>query len=396
MRLSSFVWLLAASLPAQDPTVDFVREIAPVLQERCVSCHGHGKQKGDLRLDGREHAFPAEDGSIVAGDPSASEFVRRIELPDGDEERMPEEGPRLTPEQVASIKKWIEQGAKWPAEGDAWFAAERKKREIPKLDFGIAAPDAAAQSRIDAAVASLRAKGVLCQPVAVDTPALDVNASLLGAAFGDADLEHVAQLGPTLVWLNLARTSVTDAGLARIASMPQLRRLSVANTSIGDAGLEALGAPPRLESCNVYGSKVTDAGVARVAGWPSIAKVFAFSTAVTEQGARSAAASKVGLVVDRGEYASQRMAAAEREIAERKRREAPANEACVVNGQKPNVEHFVDVEGLRLVFCCGKCKKKYEDDPAAYADKVDALRKKRAAEDAAREAADKPDGKSGQ
>lgn len=389
MRLPSCVLLLAALLPAQDPIVDFVREIAPVLQERCVSCHGPEKQKGDLRLDRREHAFPEEDGSIVAGDVAASEFVRRIELPDGEEDRMPEEGPRLTVEQVASIKKWIEQGAKWPAEGDAWFAAEHKKREIPKLDFGIAAPDAATQTRIDAAVSALRAKGVLCQPVAADTPALDINASLVGAAFGDADLEHVAQLGPTLVWLNLARTSVTDAGLARIAAMPQLRRLSVANTSIGDAGVDALGAPPRLESCNVYGSKVTDAGVARLAEWPSLAKVFAFSTSVTEQGAKAAVARKAGLVVDRGEYASQRMEAAEREIAERKRRETPVNDACIVSGQKPSVEHFVDVDGLRLVFCCGKCKKKYEDEPSAYADAVDALRKKRAA-------ASQADGKSGQ
>ncbi len=396
MRLPACLLLLVGVLPGQEPTIDFVRDVAPVLQERCVSCHGADKQKGDLRLDGRAHALPEESGSIVAGDLEASEFVRRIELPDGDDERMPEEGPSLTAEQIAALKKWIQQGANWPAEGDAWFAAERKKREIPKIDFGIAPLDSSTQARIDAAVAALRLKGVLCLPVASDTPALDVNASLLGAAFGDSDLEQVAQLGPALVWLNLARTSVTDEGIARLQSMPELRRLSLANTAIGDRGIAALGVPSKLESLNLYGSKVTDRGLVQLEVWPALVKVFAFSTAVTEAAANAIVARKPSMAVDRGEYAAQRMAAAEREVAERRRRETPANDTCFVNGEKPSVEHFVDLDNLRIAFCCGKCKKKYEDDPAAYAAKVEALRQKRAAEEASRQQAEVPAGKSGQ
>lgn len=392
MRNLSGVFVLAAALHGQDPKVDFVRDVAPILQQRCVSCHGAEKQKGDLRLDRKEDALPAEDGSIVPGDVDASEFLRRVGLPDGDDERMPNEGERLSKEHVETLTNWIRAGAAWPTEGDAWFDAERKKLEIPKIEFGIAAPDAATQQRIDAAMKALRAKGVLCESVAADTPALDVNASLVGAAFTDEDLQHVAALGPTLVWLNLARTGVTDAGLARIAALPELRRLSVANTGVGDAGLAALGAPQKIESLNVYGTKATDAGLAGLGGWPALAKVFAFSTAVTEQGSKALAALKPGLVVDRGEYASLRIAAAEREIAERKRREEPANEACIVSGDKPSREHFVDVDGLRLVFCCGKCKKKYSDDPAAYAEKVAELRKKREAESAQQQAGEQKSG----
>ena len=377
MRNLAGVFLLAAALHGQDPQVDFVRDVAPILQERCVSCHGADKQKGDLRLDRKEDAMPADGGSIVPGDVDESEFLRRIGLPDGDEERMPNEGERLGKEHVETLTRWVRAGAAWPAEGDAWFEAERKKRAIPKIDFGLAAPSAEAQQRIDAAVKALRDKGVLCESVAADTPALDVNASLVGNAFTDEDLPHVAALGPTLVWLNLARTNVTDAGLARIANLPELRRLSLANTGIGDAGIAALGAPQKLESLNVYGTKATDVGMAGLAGWPSLAKVFAFSTAVTEKGCAALLEKKPGLVVDRGEYASQRFAAAEKEIAERKRREEPANETCIVSGAKPSREHFSDLDGLRIVFCCGKCKKKHDDDPAAYADKVAELRKQR-------------------
>jgi hypothetical protein len=159
--------------------------------------------------------------------------------------------------------------------------------------------------------------------------------------------------------------------------MPHLRRLSIANTAVSDAGIAALGAMPKLEVLNVYGSKVGDAGLIAASAMPQLRKVYAFASAVTENGAAAAVSKKSDLVVDRGEYATQRVAAAEREIAERKRREEPANEQCIVSGDKPSKEHFVDVDGIRLVFCCGKCKKKYEDDPAAFAAKVDELRKKR-------------------
>lgn len=379
MRHLSCVLGLVVSLQAQDAAVDFVREVAPILQQRCVSCHGADKQKGDLRLDMRAHAMPAEDGSIVAGKPDDSELLRRIALPDGDEERMPNEGERLPKAEAELLTRWIQGGAVWPEAGDAWFVAEREKRVIPKIDFGIADPDAAARSRIDAAVRALREKGVICDRIASDTPAMDLNASLAGAAFTDADLRWVADLAPVLVWANLGRTAVTDQGMTTIAAMPQLRRLSVANTSVGDAGLSALGSLPQLESLNLYASKATDQGLLAMTTQPRLRKVFAFSTAISADGSQKAIAKAPSLVVDRGEYAAQRMAAAEKEIAERKRREEPANVACIVTGEKPSPEHFLDADGMRLVFCCAKCKKKYQDAPQEFAAKVDELRKQRAA-----------------
>ncbi|MEY4831287.1 MAG: hypothetical protein RLZZ562_3083, partial [Planctomycetota bacterium] len=61
MHILSCAFVLCASLLGQEPKVDFVREVAPILQAHCVSCHGADKQKGDLRLDAREHAFPVDE-----------------------------------------------------------------------------------------------------------------------------------------------------------------------------------------------------------------------------------------------------------------------------------------------------------------------------------------------
>lgn len=380
--------VLSAVASAQEPAVDFVRDVAPLLQRHCVSCHGEEKQKGDLRLDAKAHVFPDGEASelVVAGKPDDSELVRRVELPDGDEDLMPQKGERLKPAEVAALRAWIAAGATWPEAADAWFAEKAKAMVVPKIDFGIAAPDAATGERIDAALRALEKRGIVAQRIAADTPAIDVNASLLGRAFTDADLALLADLAPVLVWLDLGRTAVTDEGMKSLAGFGELRRLVLANTAVGDQGLAALGALPKVAVLNAYGSKATDQGLLALATWPALRTVYAFETAVTKAGAEALAAQKPGLVVDRGDYAAERAAAAELEIAEREERQRPANATCLVSGEKPSAEHFVDVDGLRVQFCCEKCKAKYTADPAAFATKVDELRAQREREREAKKA----------
>lgn len=95
---------------------DFSAEIEPLLIRRCSECHGPDKQKAQLRLDSRAAALlPAESGKValVAGKPEASELIRRVTSSDPDEV-MPPKGPRLTDAEVASLKRWISEGAVWP------------------------------------------------------------------------------------------------------------------------------------------------------------------------------------------------------------------------------------------------------------------------------------------
>ncbi|HEY1051855.1 MAG TPA: DUF1553 domain-containing protein [Prosthecobacter sp.] len=95
--------------------VDFERDIRPLLQERCVECHGEKKQKGELRLDAKPFAFKGgHDGAaIVAGSSSTSRLYLRLVTTDGDE-RMPPKGEPLTSAQMSAVKEWIESGAVWP------------------------------------------------------------------------------------------------------------------------------------------------------------------------------------------------------------------------------------------------------------------------------------------
>lgn len=101
-----------AILNAESPDLDFNRDIRPILSENCFYCHGqdHNKRQADLRLDDRDAAI--KSGAIVAGDPSKSTLVERIDTTDESTVMPPpKSNRRLTPEQKEKLKQWIGNGA---------------------------------------------------------------------------------------------------------------------------------------------------------------------------------------------------------------------------------------------------------------------------------------------
>src|SRR4051812_363877 len=88
---------------------DFAREIQPVFAKRCVGCHGPGQQMAGLRLD--DPAAAIAKGIIVAGKAGTSPLVERISS-DKKGFQMPPMGERLAPAEVATIRSWIDEGAK--------------------------------------------------------------------------------------------------------------------------------------------------------------------------------------------------------------------------------------------------------------------------------------------
>ena len=375
----AFVAALAvacAPLVAQDDKpaakVDFQKQIAPILMERCVDCHGPKSQKGDLRLDAKAHLFGGEqdEWNVVPGKPDDSELLRRVGLPTGDDEIMPEKGEPLTKEQQALIRQWIAEGAEWPATADEWFAKEIAAQVIPKITFELPEVDADEQAAIDAAVAELKKRGAVVQQVAADTPAIDVNLSLLRDKVTDADLALLVPLQKRLVWLNIARTAVSDAGAASVAKLTQLRRLHAANTALGDATFRALGGLAQLEYVNAYATALGDEGLAALADLPKMARVYAWQSKVTPGAARTVRAAKPGLLLDLGDYVEERLAAAQKEIAERAERNKPVNDACPVADKPIDPNQTVEHDGRRVAFCCAKCKAAFEKDPAKFVAKL--------------------------
>jgi hypothetical protein len=104
--------------PAAEPTaveaVVFSRDVAPILVKNCLACHAESDPKGEYQLHTFERLMKdGYSGSpvITPGDPESSELLRLI-ASDDEEERMPKEAAALPAEQVALVRRWIEQGAK--------------------------------------------------------------------------------------------------------------------------------------------------------------------------------------------------------------------------------------------------------------------------------------------
>jgi len=132
--------LVQATAAAAAPTpVDFNRDIRPIINQNCVTCHGGVRMLGNISFVFREEATrKGESGHITIkpGDAEHSELMARITTRDP-EKRMPpvDHGHALDPRQIELFRQWINEGAHW---SEHWAFVAPKPQHVPEL-VGIAA-----------------------------------------------------------------------------------------------------------------------------------------------------------------------------------------------------------------------------------------------------------------
>ena len=295
-----FTKVLFASKPAVPTTEEepadgnktpdqFATSVLPIFEARCVECHGPDKTKGDLRLDSAAAIFAgAKDTWVVTpGDAAASILIERVSYPIENPDVMPPKGETLTAQEIAAIAKWINDGALYDAAGEAKpEATETPKPTKPTLS-------AAFQDTVDA----LKARGVIVMAIAKDSASWEANASFANPPFDDAAALTLSPLAANLVWLNLARTKVTDAGMAAVATLGNVTNLRLDNTAVGDAGVTALLPLTKLETLNLYGTNVSDQGVESIATLPNLKKLYCGGSKTTAEGIEAIKAKFPGVVI---------------------------------------------------------------------------------------------------
>lgn len=130
--------LLALNTPASaaGPTLQFNRDVRPLLSENCFHCHGpdSGKRKAGLRLDTKEGLYGGtkEEGPVLTpGNPAKSALWSRITTADQDDLMPPPDSHRvLKPEQKATLKRWIEEGAPWQPH---WAFVKPERPPVPTV-----------------------------------------------------------------------------------------------------------------------------------------------------------------------------------------------------------------------------------------------------------------------
>lgn len=139
-----------------------------------------------------------------------------------------------------------------------------------------------AQEAADPHVKAIEAAGGRVSKISAADDSREISFALSDKAVGDSQLSGVNKVG-SVIWLNLAGTKITDAGLANLKGMP-LQKLHLEKTKIGDEGLKHLKGFKDLQYLNLYDTQVSDAGLEHLKSLKGLKKLYVWKSKVTEAG----------------------------------------------------------------------------------------------------------------
>lgn len=108
--------IVSSTALAAGTEISFTRDVRPILADKCFHCHGPDAptRKANLRLDTAEGIFQGKTPAVVPGKPAESSLVTRVLSTDESEVMPPTESKRtLTPQQKETLRRWVEEGAKY-------------------------------------------------------------------------------------------------------------------------------------------------------------------------------------------------------------------------------------------------------------------------------------------
>lgn len=109
--------LSEAAIASSRKHLSFTTHVAPVLEAKCLACHSGSTAIAGYSLENRTRAFqPGPAGPrILPGDPDRSKLVANISAAHASLDVMPPVGDRLLRAEKEILRRWIKQGAEWPA-----------------------------------------------------------------------------------------------------------------------------------------------------------------------------------------------------------------------------------------------------------------------------------------
>ncbi|MBL8761708.1 MAG: hypothetical protein JNL50_10435 [Phycisphaerae bacterium] len=359
----------------------FSKEIAPILADMCLKCHGTSKKKGGLALHTPDAIRLGGDGGdvIVAGEPDASEMLLRLRLPLDDEDHMPPEGkPQPSGAQIAAIEAWIRAGAPMPG-----ASAATPTDASPVVDSSAtqAAPVEPVKPKGPApasaeAIAAIRGALVHVEPLAADSTLLVVSFNAIAPTVDDALMARLlTPIRDNLADLSLGRTKVTDASAEFLAAMPRLRRLDLRATSITPGAVEKLAASGSLEELVLAQTKLSDDVVATIGRMQDLTHVYLWGAGLTPEGIARLRSERPELQVDAGDRLVTENLGPEAELKFSSDAPLPGvataapaslepiNKVCPVSGDPINPKYLVLYDGKVIGFCCPNCPKTFWADP---------------------------------
>lgn len=300
------------AIPDAQAAQAYTDVIKPIFDEKCVSCHGAGKQKGKFRLDLPDLMMKGGKvgNDIIPGKPEESELIKRILLDRGNDDHMPpRDKPQLSPDEIALLHWWVENGAplnKQVRELDqpekikpALLALEKESvpenSRLPELPLVPAAPADAG------AIAKMKERGITVIPVSQNSNYLSVSFVAVDS-FQTKDLELLSPIKKQLLWLRLSDQPLHDTALKLLVQFTQLSRLLIDRTKITDSGIVLLKGLPQLKYLNLVGTSVTAPGLEVLKDNKQLRSLYLYQTNISESDRAGLQKMFPGVTLDFGGY----------------------------------------------------------------------------------------------
>ncbi len=258
--------------------------IEPVLAQKCWSCHSGKKQKGELRLDGKDWILKGgESGEVIAAHkPAQSELYSRLLLDKQDDDHMPPDGkPQPTKEELILIQWWIETGGSFdkkvkdlPKNGQVSLALHslQPKAEYERLPKEVKVKEVDVQ-----AMKTLQDFGIAISKVGAESPFLQVN--LLGKRLDKKALESLASLSENIVWFNSGGGSLDSASVKVIRSFSNITELNLSGTT-SSSGFQWINNYDNLVVLNLSQTNVSDLDLS---GLSKLKRLYVFGSDLNKQ-----------------------------------------------------------------------------------------------------------------
>lgn len=305
----------------QNPTeAQVYRDIVkPIFKQKCEQCHNASKMKGDLRMDEVKLFVKGGKHGVIfkPNDIEGSEFIKRILLPDSEDDHMPPKGkPQITEDELTILKWWIEQGASFDKKVTQLSITNEVKTILTKYGIGtqlntvseVKQDKYTVEERILAnnvdeveksSVEKVKKSGGLVLPLSQNNNYVEVT-FLNNPKFSDKDASLIAIAPTQTLWLKLSNTQVTDKSVEFIAKLTNLTRLHLENTKITDNAVNSISDLPNLEYLNLIETSISDVSIQHLSKLKNLKKLYLWKTKVTLAGVENLKKMLPNLVVDLG------------------------------------------------------------------------------------------------
>ncbi|HMR92647.1 MAG TPA: FN3 associated domain-containing protein [Chitinophagaceae bacterium] len=276
--------------------------VKPILEGKCMSCHNEKKAKGELIMETEALLLKGgKNGPLW--DTAAADLglmLRRIHLPEEDEDHMPPAGKiQLTDSEISVLTAWIKKGSDFRLQvsslppGDTLrilAAAVLGNDDTEKYDF--AAADAATVQR-------LNTENRVVTEDALQSPTLHVqffNSQL----FKPEQLKELSDIKNQIISLDLSRMPVEDKDLALISGMENLRKLYLNFTKVTGTGFQHLQKLKHLHTLSLSGAPLSAGDLPSLTIIPGLKKIYLWNIPSAANAIADLQKKKSGLIIETG------------------------------------------------------------------------------------------------